>query len=130
MDKIIEEKKVTSYLNEPLKFRIVPFAKGHSIEVVMNLNWSQVDQMNDKEGPIRQGIANCMTLIVEDLHSTVLRVNKEWITLQNKINVNGVKIHFLIQYKIISVKVGLLLIHESVIIVIRSWWLVDKRPRM
>ena len=76
-EKFTEIKKVTSYLNEPIKFKIVPFAKGHSIEVTMNLNWSQVDQMNDKEGPVRQGIANCMTLIVGDLKSTVLRVNRD-----------------------------------------------------
>ena len=77
MDKIIEEKKVTTYLNEPIQFHIRSYAKGHSIEVKMNLNWSQIDQMNDREGPIRQGIANCMTIIVEDLHSTVLRVTNE-----------------------------------------------------
>jgi len=76
-DKFTEVKKVTSYLNEPIKFKIVPFAKGHSIEVTMNLNWTQVDTMLDHEGPIRQGIANCMVLIAEDLESTVLRVNKD-----------------------------------------------------
>ena len=75
--KFTEEKKITTYLNEPIQFVIKSYAKGHSIDVKMNLNWSQVDQMNDREGPIRQGIANCMTIIVEDLKSTVLRVNKD-----------------------------------------------------
>lgn len=71
-----ETKEVVTRLREPIKFKIVPYAttkvRGHQIQVEMNLSWDQIDSMNIKVGPIRQGVSNCIKLIEDDLKSEYL----------------------------------------------------------
>lgn len=75
-----ETKEITSRLKEPIKFKIIPYKTqketGHQIQVEMNLSWDQIDNMKNKEGPIIQGISNCISLIENDLKSTYLGVIK------------------------------------------------------
>lgn len=71
-----ETKTITTGLKEPIKFKLVPYKTqkeaGHQIQVEMNLSWEQIDGMTDKEGPILQGISNCISIIENDLKSTYL----------------------------------------------------------
>ena len=75
-----EHKEVVSRLREPIKFKIIPYKTqketGHQIQVEMNLSWDQIDNMKNKEGPIIQGISNCISIIENDLKSTYLGVIK------------------------------------------------------
>ena len=77
-----ETKEITTRLREPIKFKLVPYKtqkeSGHQIQVEFNLNWDQIDSIPDKEGSIAQGIANCITLIENDLKSAYLgRIQNE-----------------------------------------------------
>ena len=71
-----ETKEVTTRLKEPIKFKLVPYKtqkeSGHQIQVEMSLSWDQIDSMGNKEGPIIQGITNCIKIIESDLKSTYL----------------------------------------------------------
>ena len=75
-----QTKEVTTRLREPIKFKIVPYKttkeNGHMIQVEMNLSWDQIDNMGNKDGPIIQGISNCINLIENSLKSTYLGVSK------------------------------------------------------
>jgi hypothetical protein len=75
-----ETKEVTSRLIQPIKFKIKPYryetkdklVDGHQIEIEVNLAWTDIDNMKNKDGPIIQGISNCISLIENDLKSTYL----------------------------------------------------------
>lgn len=71
-----QTKEVVTRLREPIKFKIVPYKttkeNGHMIQVEFNLDWSQIDGIKDKNGPIIQGISNCIKVIEQDLKSTYL----------------------------------------------------------
>lgn len=78
-----ETKEITTRLREPIKFKLVPYKtqkeSGHQIQVEFNLDWSQIDSIGDKEGPIAQGIINCIKLIENDLKSAYLgRIENEY----------------------------------------------------
>lgn len=71
-----QTKEITTRLKEPIKFKLVPYKttkeQGHQIQVEFNLSWDQIDSIKDKNGPIIQGISNCIKIIENDLKSTYL----------------------------------------------------------
>ena len=73
---LTERRETTVRLNEPFKIKAVKRTGGHAIEWTMNLNWSQVDSMLDKEGPIIQGIENAMKIIETTMKSRVVDVKE------------------------------------------------------
>lgn len=68
-----ETKEIVTRLREPIKFKLVPYKTqkeaGHIIQVEFNLNWDQIDKINDVQGPINQGILNCISVIEGSLKS-------------------------------------------------------------
>ena len=68
-----ETKEIVTRLREPIKFKLVPYKTqkeaGHIIQVEFNMSWEQIDSINNKEGPINQGILNCISVIEGSLRS-------------------------------------------------------------
>lgn len=68
-----ETKEIVTRLREPIKFKLVPYKTqkeaGHIIQVEFNMSWDQIDKINDVQGPINQGILNCISVIEGTLKS-------------------------------------------------------------
>lgn len=71
---ITEKKETVVRLHEPFKIKAVKRSGGHAIEWTMNLAWSDVDGMMDKEGPILQGISNATKIIEGPMRSRVVEI--------------------------------------------------------
>jgi hypothetical protein len=74
-----ETKEITTRLREPIKFKLVPYKTqkeaGHIIQVEFNLSWDQIDTINTENGPIQQGILNCISTIEGPLRSKYVGSN-------------------------------------------------------
>ena len=72
-----ERKETVVRIKEPFKFKAVPFAAGHRIEFTVNLSWEEVDAMDDKDGPVVQGLRKMVKMVEEELGSHVIGVDKK-----------------------------------------------------
>jgi len=75
-----EHKEVTSELKQPLKISAKPYhgkETGHMIEVTMNLAWTDIDGMKDKDAPIVHMISNMIDLINGPMGSKYLGMSKD-----------------------------------------------------
>lgn len=73
---ILDKRETVVKLHEPFKIKAVKRSGGHAIEWTMNLAWSDIDSMLDKEGPILQGISNAMKIIEGEMRSRVVEITE------------------------------------------------------
>ena len=72
-----ERKETVVRMKEPFKFKAVPFAAGHRIEFTVNLGWEEIDSLDEKEGPVVQGIRKMTKIIENEMGSHVIGVDKK-----------------------------------------------------
>jgi hypothetical protein len=76
-----ETKEVVSRLREQYKFKIKAYKtqkeSGHILEFDGNLSADEIDSMLDKDGPIVQGIKNCIAIIEGPMQSKYLGMVKD-----------------------------------------------------